>query len=140
MSIASLGEFTTIVGIAGDTGNVTSGSSVIFGSTVGIPLTSGRGGAGVDASNVSYRGGGISGRANVPDILGGSSGGDNGQNGMLMMKPFASLGGCGGGSKNGGAGNGGNGGPGCGGGGGGSGTTGGTGGRGGDGLVIITCW
>ena len=143
---AALGEFVGRAGIAGGDGNATGAPlDGIYGTGV-IPLSAGRGGAGINAANpgTSANGGSISGKGFVQDVAGGVAPGGNGQNGMFMMKPFVSLGGTGGASRNASdGGNGGNGGPGCGGGGGGAGTSprpGGTGGRGGDGLVIITCW
>lgn len=143
---AALGEFVGRAGIAGGDGNAT-GSPLagIYGTGV-VPLSAGRGGAGINAANpgTSANGGSISGRGFVQDVAGGVAPGGNGQNGMFMMKPFVSLGGTGGASHNASdGGNGGNGGPGSGGGGGGAGTSprpGGTGGRGGNGLVIIVCW
>lgn len=143
---ASLGEFVGRAGIAGGDGNATGAPLAgIYGTGV-IPLSAGRGGAGINAASpgTSANGGSISGRGFVQDVAGGVAPGGNGQNGMFMMKPFVSLGGTGGASHNASdGGNGGNGGQGSGGGGGGAGTSprpGGTGGRGGDGLVIITCW
>ena len=143
---AALGEFVGRAGIAGGDGNATGAPLAGIYGTGAVPLSAGRGGAGINAANpgTSANGGSISGRGFVQDVAGGVAPGGNGQNGMFMMKPFVSLGGTGGRSNStGNGGNGGNGGPGSGGGGGGAGTlfgVGGTGGRGGDGLVIITCW
>ena len=140
MAMVSLGEFVSRAGIAGGDGNATTNPLAgIYGTGV-IPLSAGRGGAGITTGNVAAAGGSISGRGFVQDVAGGANPGGRGIDGMFMYKPFVSLGGTGGGSANAAGGFGGDGGPGSGGGGGGAGTTGGTGGRGGHGLVIVVCY
>jgi hypothetical protein len=147
---ATLGVWTATAGQSGLNGNNTTGSNILYGNTIGLPITAGAPGGGmVGGSTTATSGGTILGNGFVPTNSGGTGNTifSGGTNGTFSIKPFYSLGGSGGGG--GGTtpisgGDGGNGGPGCGGGGGGSGTSptgaGGTGGRGGDGLVIIECW
>ena len=144
---STLGQWFALGGQGGGNGLTDSGTSVTYGATIGLPITSGAGGGGMAAAGVTpTNGGDLTGAGFVPTNPGGISGA-TGNIGVYSLTPFYSLGGSGGGG--GGTtpvsgGNGGNGNPGCGGGGGGGGTSptgaGGTGGRGGDGLVIIQCW
>ena len=122
--------------------------------TPSFPVTAGAGGGGVNAG-VIRAGGSISSLGLIPQISGGTNGGD-GNNGFSNVLPSSSsslqfpvyfTGGAGGSSSVSStiAGRGGNGSYGSGGGGGGSISksdpkTSGAGGRGGDGLVIINCW
>jgi len=146
---ATLGVWTATVGQAGATGSGAAGVSIIYGATIGLPITSGAAGGGMTAgATAASKGGQITGNGFVPTNPGGDGGtvASGGTNGNFSIKPFYSLGGSGGGgggTTNISGGNGGNGNIGCGGGGGGGGTStggGGSGGRGGDGLVIIECW
>jgi hypothetical protein len=146
------------IGIAGTAGGAQTGAigvTVTAGWNL-IPLTAGAGGAGVNAVNTGFAGGGITLQAAVDTadrtftpaalhISGGFAGSaaaaGNGSSGVVSWKPFLMTGGGGGGSSDGSTGgDGGKGGIGCGGGGGGAGATGGRGGDGGPGLVVIISW
>jgi hypothetical protein len=147
--LASLGLFQSVAGVAGGTGSVGTGASII--ALASIPLTSGAAGAG--RATASATGGDITGAGNIPTISGGTTATTiDGQSGYITIRPnemvsqpapFVSTGGSGGGSTTAATtgGNGGNGQIGSGGGGAGSGASGiASGGRGGDGVVIITCY
>jgi len=143
-TLDKLGEASTIVGQTGGAGGTATGAigpSVPYG-TVGLPISAGAGGAGINtAAQISFNGGAITGAGFVPNNAGGTLTTISGNTGIFMLTPFTSVGGSGGAgidSQPGGRGGDGN--IGCGGGGGGGGTTGGAGGRGGNGLVIINYW
>jgi hypothetical protein len=147
---STLGIWMAIGGQGGGNGLTTAGTSVTYGATIGLPITSGAGGGGMAAASTTDSSGGtITGSGFVTTNPGGvgntvTSGGTKG---VYSLTPFYSLGGSGGGGGgnspvSGGAGGDGNIGSGGGGGGGGTSPTGvgGVGGKGGDGLVIIQCW
>jgi hypothetical protein len=140
-AVLGIGVISSNQGQAGVTGGLNTGSAgtdVTFGATIGLPISSGAGGAGVSSTN--FNGGIVNTLSNsfIPQVPAASG---NSDNGLFFLYPFYSIGGNGGGSNNTGpGGRGGDGGIGSGGGGGGGGTTGGGGGRGGNGLCIITCW
>jgi hypothetical protein len=142
---SNLGIWMALGGQGGGNGLTTTGTSVTYGATIGLPITSGAGGGGMAAASTTpSSGGAITGAGFVETNPGGLLG-KGGTKGVYSLTPFYSLGGSGGGGGGGGGGgNGGEGNIGSGGGGGGGGTSptsvGGTGGKGGDGLVIIQCW
>jgi hypothetical protein len=141
---SGLGVFQNQASIAGAIGGAQTGQvgGQINAFTLGIPLTSGAGGAG--CTTTDFAGGSIIPTSNTQQhtgitLAGGVAGGGNGLNGLQFDEPFTCYGGSGGGSNNSGTGGkGGDGAIGCGGGGGGAGVTGGAGGSGGNGRVIIT--
>ena len=147
---STLGVWMAVAGQAGTAGLSTNATSVVYGGTVGVPVTGGAGGGGMGASSTTpSSGGAITGDGFVSTNPGGvgNTAASGGTIGVYSLTPFYSVGGSGGGG--GGTtpisgGRGGDGNIGSGGGGGGGGTTatgaGGAGGRGCDGLVIIQCW
>jgi len=147
---STLGVWTAIAGQIGTAGTTGTSTSVVYGGTVGVPVTGGAGGGGMNLnSTASSSSGAITGSGFVATNPGGvgNTVATNGNKGAYSITPFYSTGGSGGGGGgttpvSGGTGGVGN--IGSGGGGGGAGTTptgaGGAGGRGGDGLVIIQCW
>lgn len=135
-------SFLAIAGAVGGVGGAVAGgggSAINWGSSSGVPITGGCGGAGTTSAD--FAGGNIIAGGWMPGLAGGLAGSNRGQDGIFFSTPLASLGGTGGGSSNTGTGGaGGDGAMGSGGGGGGAGVTGGLGGKGGPGLVIISCW
>jgi hypothetical protein len=147
---STLGVWIATAGQPGTAGLTTNAVAVVYGGTVGVPVTGGAGGGGMALnSTTASSGGNITGDGFVSTNPGGvgNTASSGGTIGVYSLTPFYSTGGSGGGG--GGTtpisgGRGGDGNIGSGGGGGGAGTTptgaGGVGGRGGDGLVIIQCW